>query len=98
MKLRTLLILAVMNQHLLVVKYLIEQGADPTHKDKFSKTARDYAEESLKNSKSKHEQVIAKNIASLFSWFIIIYSSLRKIAHKIKKQTFTTLIIINVIR
>lgn len=44
LKQRTLLIFAVMNQHLLVAKYLIEVGADSTHKDSLGKTAKDYAD------------------------------------------------------
>lgn len=66
-KVRSLLMLAVLQQHLLVVKFLIEQGCDPTLKDKFGKTARDYGEEALKGCKSKQEQVVARNILSLFS-------------------------------
>ena len=44
MKQRTLLIFAVINQHLLVTKYLIEAGADVTHKDSLGKTAQNYAD------------------------------------------------------
>lgn len=62
---RTLLIFAVLNQHLLVTKFLIEAGADQSHKDSLGKTAKNYAEECLKNAKNKQEQVVAKNIASL---------------------------------
>ena len=40
---RTLLILGVINQHLLVVKYLVEVGVDITHKDKTGKTAKEHA-------------------------------------------------------
>jgi hypothetical protein len=37
---RSLLIISVLNNHLLVVKYLVEMGVDQTHKDKCGKTAR----------------------------------------------------------
>ena len=43
-KQRTLLILAVLHKHLLVVKLLAEAGVDPTHQETTGKTARDYAE------------------------------------------------------
>jgi len=50
---RTLLILAVMNKHLLVVKYLTQAGVDISHKDKTGKTARDYVVELLNTTSSK---------------------------------------------
>lgn len=40
---RSLLILAVINKHLLVVKYLIELGVDQSQQDKAGKTAKVYA-------------------------------------------------------
>lgn len=40
---RTLLILAVINSHLLVVKYLVQAGAEVGHKDRNEKKAKDYA-------------------------------------------------------
>ncbi len=39
-KQRNLLILAVINSHLLVVKLLVSMGIDQTHKDKSGKSAR----------------------------------------------------------
>ena len=39
-KQRNLLILAVINSHLLVVKLLVSMGIDQSHKDKFGKNAR----------------------------------------------------------
>lgn len=52
-KQRNLLILAVMNQHLLVVKLLVEQGSDVSHKDKTGKSARDYAKEQEKAASNR---------------------------------------------
>jgi hypothetical protein len=43
-KQRSLLMLAITNQHLLVAKYLIELGVDQTSKDTTGKTVRFYAE------------------------------------------------------
>ena len=59
--------MAVISQHLLIVRYLIELGVAQDHKDKTGKTARDYAVEGLSQAKSKQEQVNAKNIANLLS-------------------------------
>lgn len=40
---RSLLTISVLNSHLLVAKYLVSIGADQSHKDKYGKTALDYA-------------------------------------------------------
>ena len=52
-KQRNLLILAVINSHLLVVKLLVSMGIDQTHKDKSGKSARQYALDKEKNIKDK---------------------------------------------
>lgn len=41
---RNLLILGVLHGHLLVAKYLIAAGIDQSHRDKFNKSAKDYAQ------------------------------------------------------
>ena len=64
---RSLLIFAVLSQHLLVVKLLIQLSLDQSLKDTYGKIAKDYAEECLKSSKTKQEQVQAKNILSLLA-------------------------------
>jgi ankyrin repeat protein len=50
---RTLLIFAVLNRHILVVKYLVEAGAEVDYRDKLGKNAKDYAMEAMKDSKGK---------------------------------------------
>lgn len=53
------------------MKYIVEQGASVSHRDKNGKTAREYALEMQQNSKGKQEQVVAKNILSLLpEWSI----------------------------
>lgn len=70
-KQRNLLVVGVLNGHLLVVKFLMSVGVDPLRKDKFGKSARDYAIEQEKNSKNKQELVSIKNILALLqSWYI----------------------------